>query len=162
MPDAAVSVKIDHVLFAVPDLEDAAARFDSEYGLTSLRGGQHPDHGTANMIIPLGSEYIELIAVVDPSEAAASPFGARVSAAVDEGGGWIGYALRVSNLAHHLDVGESTIDMSRQRPDGTNLSWSIGRFECLPRTGPPSLSHPMARSILLSFRGPKRAATKLR
>src|SRR5262249_37141247 len=58
-------VSIDHVLIAVTDLAESARRFETEYGLTALVGGRHPGVGTANMIIPLGSEYLELIAAVD-------------------------------------------------------------------------------------------------
>src|SRR5262245_13448232 len=68
-------MELDHVLIAVTDLEEAARGFESRYGLASVDGGRHRDFGTANRIIPLGSTYLELVAVVDPGAAAGSSFG---------------------------------------------------------------------------------------
>ena len=67
---------IDHVIVVVHDLDAAARRFDEQHGLASVAGGRHAGHGTGNRIVPLGSSYIELMAVVDPDEAAFSPLGA--------------------------------------------------------------------------------------
>lgn len=47
--------RIDHVIYAVGDLEADAARFRDELGLESVVGGRHPGWGTANRIVPLGS-----------------------------------------------------------------------------------------------------------
>ena len=58
-------LRIDHVLYAVRDLDEAASRLATEWGLATSDGGRHPGHGTANRIVPLGSDYIELIAIVD-------------------------------------------------------------------------------------------------
>src|SRR5687767_15772991 len=46
--------------------------FEARHGLASVDGGRHRDFGTANRIIPLGSTYLELVAVVDPGAAARS------------------------------------------------------------------------------------------
>ena len=47
-------VWIDHVIYAVDDLDTAgAALFDRE-GLASVPGGRHEGWGTANRIVPLG------------------------------------------------------------------------------------------------------------
>src|SRR4051794_41286944 len=68
-------VWIDHVIYAVDDLDTAgAALFDRE-GLASVPGGRHEGWGTANRIVPLGESYLELIAVVDVEEAEQSEFG---------------------------------------------------------------------------------------
>ncbi|HLN14742.1 MAG TPA: VOC family protein, partial [bacterium] len=65
-------VWIDHVLIAVPDLAEGARKMEDAYGLRAIEGGRHPGAGTGNMIVPLGTSYLELIAVVDPGEASAS------------------------------------------------------------------------------------------
>lgn len=116
---------VDHVIRAVDDLDRAADEFLTAHGLASVEGGRHPGHGTANRIVPLGPDYIELIAVVDDAEASTSPLGRRVA----EGTGWIGHALRVTRLADVLDPDEPTTAMSRVRPDGVQLSWTIARFD---------------------------------
>src|SRR5512142_3281084 len=60
---------LDHVVLAVDDLDRAAARLEREHGLASYAGGRHARGGTANRIVPLGSQYLELMAVVDPARA---------------------------------------------------------------------------------------------
>jgi hypothetical protein len=75
------AIELDHVLIAVTDLAEAGNAFAARFGLVSLEGGRHPGWGTANRIVPLGSSYLELIAVVDESEAAHSAWGAGSQAA---------------------------------------------------------------------------------
>ncbi|HEY6653120.1 MAG TPA: VOC family protein, partial [Solirubrobacterales bacterium] len=60
---------IDHVIYATADLDGAAARVESELGLSVVPGGRHEGHGTHNRIVPLGGGYLELMAVADPHEA---------------------------------------------------------------------------------------------
>src|SRR5436190_1157707 len=79
MPDFTQSVQglepptvVDHVLLPVADLEVGAQRFYERFGLKGIPGGRHPGVGTANVIVPLGLQYLELIAVVDQGEAASS------------------------------------------------------------------------------------------
>ena len=69
---------IDHVIILVEDLDAAARRYYKQQGLASVPGGRHPGHGTANRIVPLGSSYIELMAVVERIEADSSPLGSWV------------------------------------------------------------------------------------
>ena len=58
-------MELDHVLIACTDLEAAAREVEARIGLASVEGGRHRDWGTANRIVPLGSSYLELVAVVD-------------------------------------------------------------------------------------------------
>jgi hypothetical protein len=72
-------MQLDHVLLAVTDLAAAGRELQARYGLASVKGGRHPDWGTANRIVPLGDSYLELIAVVDQAAAADSSFGRWVA-----------------------------------------------------------------------------------
>lgn len=55
--------RIDHLALAVPDLEDAVARFEGEWGCHIHPGGRHPRWGSWNAILPLtGGVYLEIIA----------------------------------------------------------------------------------------------------
>jgi catechol 2,3-dioxygenase-like lactoylglutathione lyase family enzyme len=102
-------MRIDHVLWATPDLDAAAAFFAREHGLEAVGGGRHVGQGTHNRIIPLGGGYLELIAVADREEAATSPFGAAIAAAPE---GLMAWAVLVEGVAVHaarLSVAVSTI-----------------------------------------------------
>src|SRR4029453_4960474 len=72
-------LRLDHVVLAVRDLDAPGTRILNELGLGSLPGGRHPGWGTGNRIVPLGYEYVELLAVVDPMEAESSPEGRWIS-----------------------------------------------------------------------------------
>ena len=74
-------MELDHVLIAASDLAAAASAIEARHGLASVEGGRHPGWGTANMIVPLGETYLELVAVVDESEASRSAFGRWVARA---------------------------------------------------------------------------------
>lgn len=52
---------IDHAILAVDDLSAAAAFYDTALGLRTSGGGVHPQFGTANRIVVLGDDYLELI-----------------------------------------------------------------------------------------------------
>ncbi len=115
-------MKLDHVLIAVPDLDRAGEELLAAHGLASAPGGRHPGWGTANRIVPLGETYLELVAVVDPDEAAASVFGRWVAASR----GPFAWAVRTDDVEafaerHGLEVGAG----SRTRPDGTRLGWRL-------------------------------------
>jgi Glyoxalase-like domain len=120
------ALRIDHVLYAVRDLDAAGAEFAERYGLGSVAGGTHPGWGTANRIIPLGESYLELIAAVDPAEAAASEVGGAVLAATADGDRLFGWCVATGDLegvARRL--GLEVVEGSRARPDGTTLSWRL-------------------------------------
>ena len=121
---------IDHVLLPVADLAQAARDIRERYGLEAIEGGRHATGGTANYIVPLGRQYLELIAVVDSEAAADSRLGARVMQAVREGKTFVAYALRTTDLdalrEKLLGAGwelPPIVEGSRRRPDGELLSW---------------------------------------
>lgn len=133
---------IDHVLLPVADLEEGASRLQERFGLTSIPGGRHPKVGTANMIVPLGSQYLELIAIVDAQEADGSRLGRRLADALNEERTFVAWALRTQSLegvAAKLRAAgwnlPPVIEGSRKRPDGQMLSW---RTQDVETGGEPS------------------------
>ncbi|TMC78169.1 MAG: VOC family protein [Chloroflexi bacterium] len=89
---------VDHVLLPVEDLDQAARRIHERFALQAIPGGRHPKVGTANQIVPLGLQYLELIAVVDQHEAAGSRLGVRVAKALNQGTTFVAWALRTRDL----------------------------------------------------------------
>jgi hypothetical protein len=127
----------DHAIVTVADLDAAAERYFRDHGLASVPGGRHEGHGTGNRIIPLGSDYIELMAVVDETDAAASPLGAWVLSRLEEGEGPSALCLRTDDLdavAARLDL--APVAMTRSNADGELLSWRLAGLE-VALTRPP-------------------------
>ena len=117
-------LRLDHVVFAVADLDEAAVRFREAFGLDSVEGGRHERWGTANRIVPLGDQYLELVAVVDEAAAARTGFGRGVLERASAGGGWFTLAVVADDLDAvaerlGLEIGSG----SRTRPDGEVLRW---------------------------------------
>lgn len=120
-----MSLVVDHVIVCVANLEEEARRFEQEHGVVSIDGGRHLGHGTANRLIPLGPNYIELLAVVAPKEAKTSVVGtwAMHRAAVP---GAAAVCLRTDDLdALCKRLGLEPTTMSRVTPDGVILDWRL-------------------------------------
>ena len=133
---------VDHVLLPVADLDEGGRLVDERFGLRAITGGRHPKVGTANQIVPLGRQYLELIAVVDPTEAAGSRLGRRIGRALEERRMFVAWALRTRDLdalrARLLAAGwalPAIAEGSRKRPDGSVLRW---RTQDVDEGGEPS------------------------
>jgi len=123
-------IQVDHVVYAVRDLDGAAERFYREHGLGSVPGGRHAGWGTGNRIVPLGDQYVELISVVDRDEAAGSDFGRTMLAFLEGGDRPWTVVCRTDELdaiAARLDL--EVTDGSRTRPDGRVVAWRAAGFE---------------------------------
>jgi len=123
-------LRLDHVVYAVPDLDEAAVRFRGEFGLDSTEGGRHERWGTANRIVPLGDQYLELVAAVDEPMAAETAFGRGVLERAARGGGWFTMAA----VADDLDAVASRLGIevgsgSRTRPDGQTVRWRMAGLD---------------------------------
>lgn len=136
---------VDHVLLPVADLEDGARRLEERFGLQGNVGGRHPKVGTANVIVPLGRQYLELIAIVDQDEAASSRLGRRIGRALEEGRTFVAWALRTDDLDALRGKLQAAgwelppiVEGSRKRPDGQVLSWRTQDVD----TGPESSAIP--------------------
>lgn len=116
---------LDHVIVCVADLNEAARAFEERYGVVSVEGGRHQGHGTANRLIPLGDDYLELLAVVAPKEAKTSALGtwAMHRAAVPGGGGVCLRTDDLTSVCQRLDL--QATPMSRVTPDGVILDWRL-------------------------------------
>jgi Glyoxalase-like domain len=130
---------IDHVIVVVRDLDASARRFYEQHGLASVAGGLHPGHGTGNRIVPLGLCYIELMAVVDGAEAAASPLGSWVERRLLEAGeAPAALCLRTDDLeATARRTRREPLPMSRTRPDGVELEWHLVGLDAALTEGLP-------------------------
>jgi hypothetical protein len=135
-------VQIDHVLLPVADLDSASTRLRDKYGLSSQPGGAHPQWGTANRIVPLGGQYLELIAVADPELAAGNPFGQWVSRAAANGDVLAGLMVEPDDFdATCARLSLTPMPGQRTRSDGTSSVWRLaGVAEAISRTVPCFIS----------------------
>lgn len=120
----------DHVIVLTPDVEATAERLLERHGLASIPGGRHDGHGTANRIVPLGPDYLELMYVADAVEAAGSPIGRWASAGAARGPHVAALMVRVDDVSPYVErLGLSALDLRRARGDGTELSWRLAGVE---------------------------------
>ena len=131
-----MSLELDHVIYAVDDLDAAAESLFEREGLASVPGGRHEGWGTANRIVPLGDTYLELITVVDVDEAESSEFGRAVRRALTEDRPLVGWAVATDDidaLAERLDL--EVEEKSRETGDGETLRWRLAGMERALKTG---------------------------
>lgn len=123
--------RVDHLVYATPDLELGVRRAEALLGVEAVPGGAHPGLGTRNALIGLGKgTYLEIIGPdpQQPEPERARPF--RIDEL--EKPVLVTWAVRVSGLAEvvigaaerGLDLGD-VIEGARERPDGTRLSWRV-------------------------------------
>ncbi len=120
--------RLVQAIVLVTDL-DSARRDNESRGLTVLEGGRHRGRGTANLIVPLGEQYLELLTIVDEAEALASPQGRPVVEALSKRGpGLARWSMEPDDIeATATRVGLSVEHRHRVLPDGTTVRWrSVG------------------------------------
>lgn len=123
--------RLDHLIYAVGDLEEGRRWLAERTGVQAAFGGAHPGKGTHNALASLGDAYLELIAP-DPDQPdpdGPRPFG--VGDRVEQG--LVAFAVRtepgesIEAVVRRLaDVGHDPgpiHSLSRTRPDGTELHW---------------------------------------
>jgi hypothetical protein len=116
-------LELSQIIFGVDDLDAASDRF-RQLGFDVLDGGVHPGVGTANRVIPLGAQYIELLGVVDHEQAAQSEYGRSLLRAIADGDRLVRWSLRtdaIGDIAARLGVDVEA--RRRTRPDGELLTW---------------------------------------
>jgi hypothetical protein len=129
--DKAVLSKIDHLVYATPDLAAGVVRVERLLGVSAVPGGQHPGGGTRNALIGLGhGTYLEIIGP-DPDQP--KPVRPR-RFGIDElkAPGLVTWAAKGTDLEAIVKTGKSNgFDLgqvqagSRRRPDGVLLSWRV-------------------------------------
>jgi hypothetical protein len=116
-------LELSQIIFGVRDLDVASRRFET-LGFTVLDGGTHPGVGTANRVIPLGRQYLELLGVIDPGEAARNEYGRSLLERIATGDRLVRWSIRTD----HIDPVAARLGLEvearrRTRPDGHLLTW---------------------------------------
>ncbi len=150
----------DHLVIAVPDLEEYVEQSADLLGVKAIDGGAHPGLGTANALLglELGDDLTESLGLArprganpltyleilgpdpeqDPALAAGrlpgitAPTVQRWAIRPDDFDGVVTAAAR--SREPRVDLGE-VHDMTRRRPDGVVLDWRLTRRTPLPWSG---------------------------
>jgi hypothetical protein len=121
--------RLDHLVYATPDLQSGIDAIAKQLGVTATAGGQHPGLGTRNALVALGpASYLEIIGP-DPEQP--KPSGPRRFGIDDlETPRIVRWVVKSSELAAvkaRADTAGVTLGAlasgSRKRPDGVVLSW---------------------------------------
>lgn len=123
--------RVDHLIYTVPNLEVGIREIEELLGVRPTVGGRHPDYGTRNALLGLGpTTYLEIMAPDPelPRPARGRLFGLdtleRPRLAT-----WVLRSEEIDDLtaramSHGLDLGPVQPG-SRERPDGTVLTWKL-------------------------------------
>ena len=124
-----MSLALDHIVIAVADLDAAFADYTA-LGFTVIRGGEHANGITHNVLVVFqDGAYLELIGWKRPEP------GNRWSDMFHSAGeGFVDYALLPDDTAavvsqaqaRGLDIGDP-LPGGRNRPDGERLEWQTAR-----------------------------------
>ncbi|MEO6887164.1 MAG: VOC family protein [Jatrophihabitantaceae bacterium] len=120
-------MRLDHLSYAAgPEgLAACVQRLGSRLGAGFTDGGLHPSFGTRNFILPLDNGcYLEVVEALDHPAVDAAPFGRAVRSRSELGGGWLGWVIRVDDIAPiEARLGRAAAAGHRRRPDGVDLRW---------------------------------------
>jgi hypothetical protein len=127
-------------VIAVRDLDRAAADLFERFGLASVVGGRHAAWGTANRLVPIGDQYLELLAADEPVWD--NPLAQAVYAASVEGAGLLGVCCEVADIeAVARRLGTAVLPGHRELPDGREVSWTLTGLESALTEGLPFFIH---------------------
>lgn len=123
--------RIDHLVYATPDLARGIEEVEKLLGVRAVSGGQHPGGGTRNALIGLGDRvYLEIIGP-DPDQPKPNR-PRRFSIDELESPRLVTWAAKATDLARVVDDAKRNgIELgqvqsgSRRRPDGVMLSWKL-------------------------------------
>jgi hypothetical protein len=126
------NLHIDHLVYATPDLQATVADMEKEFGVAPSPGGAHLGLGTFNALLGLGGRtYLEIIG---PDPAQPEPEGPRAFGIDDLDQArlvaWCAAPHRplseVVTAAQSVGFDPGVIrSMSRRRPDGVVLEWTL-------------------------------------
>ena len=121
---------LDHIMYAVPDLEDSMAEIASITGIVPSDGGVHPGNGTRNALLGLSnSSYLEIIGP-DKKQNLENTLGELLVS--KNTSGIRAWAVAFSDLAAVANVAQGLgfrvrdrKEMSRKTPEGSLLEWEL-------------------------------------
>jgi hypothetical protein len=125
-----IEPRLDHLVYAAPDLDALVAEFTARTGVAPVLGGRHVGRGTRNHLVGLGgAAYLELIGPDDPAAALLPDVFGIDRLTAPRLAAWV---VRPADLdatvraarARGYDPGDIA-PLSRRTPDGHLLEWRL-------------------------------------
>jgi hypothetical protein len=123
--------RLDHLVYATPDLDAAVNALEAQLGVRAIAGGQHPGLGTRNALLGLGPRmYLEIVGPDPEQPAHATPRWFRIDSLRKPtlvtwcAAGHDLAQLRADAEVAGIPLGEVR-DGGRVRPDGVRLAWQV-------------------------------------
>jgi len=124
--------RVDHLVYAAPDLEEAIADLEKRLGVRATPGGRHPGRGTRNALIALShSSYLEILAPDpdQPRRPGDSLWFGLDALKTPRLAAWAARGTDLERLAAEAERRGTRLGKvmsgSRSRPDGVLLSWTL-------------------------------------
>jgi hypothetical protein len=122
--------RLDHFMWAAPDLDAAIGHFEDLSGVRALLGGVHPGRGTRNALAALGPDiYLEIIAP-DPAQDLGGTFGGELAQL--DAPQILAFMIKSGDLertreayASHGIVCDGPFAASRRTDEGALLAWRL-------------------------------------
>ncbi len=132
---------IDHLVYAVPELNAGIDQIERLLGVRAAHGGKHLGRGTHNALLALGGNtYLEIIApdADQPDPPTPRPFGLDRRREP----GLVTFAVSVPDIEHRAEQARAegydpgvVLTMSRHLPNGDELRWELSANLELPGDG---------------------------
>ena len=133
--------RIDHLVYTASNLTTGMDEIERLLGVRPVPGGQHPDFGTHNALLSIGSStYLEVIA---PDPSLKSPeqglLFRKHFKQTPRLTRWVISTDEIDELANKVSDGGFNLGNvqsgSREKPDGTVLSWKLTDIRVMPLDG---------------------------
>lgn len=120
-------VTLDHVIWAVPDLEKGAMFFEEQTGVKPVYGGAHSNGVTANYLVSVGPcSYLEIVG----PKSGSTPGELGAGAGRYSHKNMAGFALGLADAGQASNIFEAVglesgapREGSRNKPDGSLVAW---------------------------------------
>lgn len=124
-------IGLDHIVYAVPNLEKGMDMIERNFGVRPVYGGQHKNQGTHNALLNLhNGSYLELIAIDKQNTIVKPPRWMGVDLITEPT--ITRWAVRSDNIKEDIDLFKrlqipvgKILAGSRKKLDGSTLSWEM-------------------------------------